>query len=482
VNTENTASPQARVLDIPDWAISDDEVEAALPESGWIRDYVEYMREVTDAPLAYHYITAMTILSQACSGMDIRVYSSSAGRFHEVTMPIWSALIGTSGDRKSFAAKAGVDLLLRARGHHALLPTDGSLEAWTDYLVERPNVLMYRDELSYLFAQTSKSYLAGLKDWLLTLNSGSSYKRVLRSKGGDPGWEPGSVGKKRRRGLDGDDTEDSDEGQRPKGQDITVERPRLSILGAIPPEVFRQRSDKLDWTSGFFARFLFVGGSRTRSNAAPARCLETETVLARQLEKIARLATGYISISPASTQKIHEWFLEEIEPLRTDPMVSGAIYSHFLRYQDAAYRMAALATLSGARKPEDARVVKPGHIEPVLLFLACLKDAMVPLFGLTVQVAERLLDDEVKAFFTRNPRTWRTIEHVEQAFPAPGTAQLRAIVRGLYEERLLVRRTGKSDGRVGRPPFEYRIAQPKRTYKGWGNLDKQKPKNHQKTP
>lgn len=449
----------ATVLDIEDWAVSEEEVEEALPAHGWVHDYVNYLRSVTDAPLAYHYATAMTVLSQACSGMDIRIYGTNAARFHEITMPMWTALIGISGDRKSFAAKAGVDMLLRAQGHEALLPTDGSLEAWTDYLVEHPNVLMYRDELSYLFAQSSKSYLVGLKDWLLTLNSGSAYKRVLRSKGGDPGYEPGTIGKKHRKGLDGDDAEDPRSAMKQGRQEITIERPRLAILGAIPPEVFRQRSDKLDWTSGFFARFLFVGGSRTRSNAAPERCLETEATLARRLQKLARMATGYISVPPASTKKIHEWFLEEIEPLRKDPLVSGAIYSHFLRYQDAAYRLAALTALSKTRQNANAaKMVHPEDVEPALLFLTALKEAMRPLFGLTVQEPVRVFENEVADLFQRHPTKWFTLKAVNKHFPAPSKQALAAAVKYLFDTHELDRRSSRlKKGQKGRPALEYRL-------------------------
>jgi len=244
---------------IPEWALTDEEIRSALPSRGWLRDYVDYMETVTDAPLAYHWIVGLTIMSRACSRLDVRVYADATDpkRCFDLPMPIWAVLLGTSGDRKSFAVTVGVDILKRALGRYALLPSEGSTEAWTDFLSEHPEALMHRDELSYLFAQSNKSYLVGLKEWLLTLHSGTSYERILRSKAADRNADGGDSKKWNRRAAAFAETgsekskrksrraedEDTDEGDSRRGGSnvIEVNRPRISIIGAIPPDVFQSK-------------------------------------------------------------------------------------------------------------------------------------------------------------------------------------------------------------------------------------------------
>lgn len=432
-------------LDIPDWAISDDEMEEALLPRGWITDYVNYARTVTDAPLAYHYATAVTVLLQALSHTSIRVYTSEAdmrgavGRHYELTTPLWTALIGLSGDRKSFAMDLGLDLLRRAVGAEVMLPTDGSIEAWTDYVANRPNVVLHREELSFLFSQGRRSYMEGLKDWLLTLHSGRRYDRTTRRK-------------KKATDDKGMEHETGD------NEHVVIERPRVTTFGAIPPEVFRTKSESLDWSSGFFARFMFMPAVRVKYQQAPRRNLEIEGDLAQRLQKISQSVseTSSIRIPPDTAKIISDWAVVEIEPLRGQ--INDRICSHFTRYLELGYRLTAAQAASYWQSGEQSVLATPKHAKAARAALWALKDAMCHLFAVAVKSDERSFEDEIFEFFYRRPKKWIGLAELDEAFPAYSRRRLSAWCRSMYEDKRLQQKKVRPEGvTVGAKRIFYRV-------------------------
>lgn len=435
---------KSTAVELPDWVISDEEIEEALMSQGWITDYVNYARTVTDAPLAYHYATAVTVMLQALSHTDIRVYTddkelhSKTGRHYELPTPLWSAIIGLSGDRKSFAMDLGLDLLRRAVGNEVILPTDGSIEAWTDYLADWPNLLLHREELSLLFSQSRRAYMDGLKDWLLTLHSGRRYDRTTRRKkkvADDKGMEH--------------ETGDNEH--------VVIERPRVSILGAMPPEVFRTKSDQLDWSSGFFARFMFMPGVRTDYQAAPTRQAKAEGELAKTLHEIHKAIQRPVRIPPAVAEIVSSWIRDEVEPLRGN--VDDQIYSHFTRYLDLGYRLTAAQAASYWRGGDIEVLATPKHAKAVRFALSALKEAMLHLFAVAVKTNERSFEDELFEFFRRHPKTWFTLDDLDDHFPKYSRRRLSSWCREMKaDERLQLKKVRPNTQRRGARRISYRIA------------------------
>lgn len=225
------------------WAVPDAEAEKLIPSTGFIRDYMLYLRECTDAPLIYHYGSIVTMLSCATSRADIIwINPKDKSNSHKITTPIWSVLIGTSGAaRKSTCMNRVVKMMGRANPEpEALLPSDGSLEGWHNFLCDYPRVMLHRDELSVLFDQARRGYSEGIKNWLMEIHSGLPKRRVTVK---DQKQEEARI----------------------------IERPRLAILGGIPPEVFDRVAVAGDWNSGFLARFALAWGAGAFSLPTPEK-------------------------------------------------------------------------------------------------------------------------------------------------------------------------------------------------------------------
>lgn len=425
-------------FELPEWAVSDEEIEAAMLPSGWLTDYINYASTVTDAPKAYHYAVGSSILLQALSHVDIRVYTSQTdlkkanGRHYELTTPLWATLVGFSGDRKSFAMDLGLGILRRAVGQEVVLPTDGSIEAWTDYLADHPNLILHREELSFLFSQSRRSYMEGLKDWLLTLHSGHRYDRTTR----------------RRKKATDDKGMEHDTGD---NEHVVIERPRVSVLGAITPEVFRTKADALDWSSGFFARFMFVPGARDRHQDSPMRDMTVEGDLAKRLQDLHRgtVPEHPIKIPPDTAKIIGEWLLTEIEPARGH--INDKIYSHFTRYLDLGYRLTAAQAASYWQKPEQSILATPKHAKAAVEALAALKDAMFFLFGVATKTTERTFDDEMMDHFTANPHTWHSLKMLDRAFPAYSMRRMSTWCRSMWEDGRLSQKKIRSKRKTKGP-------------------------------
>lgn len=431
---------------LPDWAITDEEIQDGLLPEGWIREYVDYAQTVTDAPLAYHFATAIACLGKATSQIDIRVYSTTENerlnKFYQLPTTNWIAIVGLSGDRKSYAMKIGMDMLERAQRGEIFLPNDGSLEAWTDYLVQHNDVVMFRDELSYLFSQSRRSYMDGLKDWLLTLHSGKRYERTTRSRR----W---SVTNKT---ADMDETE-----QGRQNEHLVIERPRVNIIGAVPPEVFRAKGDKLDWSSGFFARFMFIPAIRTRNLPLPAHCSKTELRLAKWLADVPSRLHETIKIPVRTTKVISMWYdslLDDCQSIRED-----RILSHVTRYQDLAIKLTAMNAVSRLRTPEKddpiigiPRVIAtPEDAARACDVLDSIMGCSLRLFNVAIKEDERKFEDEVYSLFVDNPTRWFDYDNIDEAFPGIARRKLTTTIKRFVEDDRLrtkkVRPKGNSRGR-----------------------------------
>lgn len=293
---------------IPKWAISQqDIVDVDLPV-GFLRDFIDYVELCTDAPRVFALGTGLGILAVACGRCNVIVRSPDPNLSSTLPIRLWQALLGTSGQRKSKVMDLGVGLLQRTN-HKFLLPDDGSVEAWHDEMVEQPISLMYQEELSGLFDAQQRSYSLGLQSWMLKLWSGTEKDR--KTKGG---------------GIK------------------SITRPRLNILGAIPPDVFLKKTKSLDWRSGFLPRFLYWGGVREEWASTCYSAPKQEVFLSEQLKQVHFNSDGNIVIPSMISDLLANWFYETVE-LKSDVYLEDT-YAGLLRFQEMGYVIAALIAMS----------------------------------------------------------------------------------------------------------------------------------------
>lgn len=293
---------------IPKWAISQqDIVDVNLP-IGFLRDFIDYVELCTDAPRVFALGTGLGILAVACGKCNVVVKSSDPKLESILPIRLWQALLGTSGQRKSKVMDLGVGLLQRTN-HTFLLPDDGSVEAWHDEMVEQPISLMYQEELSGLFDAQQRSYSNGLQSWMLKLWSGTDKDR--KTKGG---------------GIK------------------SIVRPRLNVLGAIPPDVFLKKTRSTDWRSGYLPRFLYWGGAREEWADNCYNAPKQELFLSEQLKQVHFNSDGNIIIPHLISKMLSEWFYDTIESKREDFLEDT--YAGLLRLQEVGHIIAALVALS----------------------------------------------------------------------------------------------------------------------------------------
>jgi hypothetical protein len=278
---------------------------------------MDYVNLCTDAPSSFALGTGLGIFAIACGNCNVIV--EGEGGFSSQAMPIrlWQALVGNSGQRKSKVMDLGVGLLQRT-GNQFLMPDDASVEAWHDALCDQPISLMHQEELSSLFDAQQRSYSTGLQGWMLKLWSGTPKDR--KTKAG---------------GLK------------------VVERPRLNILGAIPPDVFFKKTKATDWRSGFLPRFLYWGGMREEWSSNAYSAPKQEAALAELLRAVHFKSDGDVVIPAAVSKVLSDWYFTEVEELSAD--ILEDTYAGLLRLQEAGCVIAALVALSQVTK-----VVRPG--------------------------------------------------------------------------------------------------------------------------
>jgi hypothetical protein len=421
----------------PVWSVPDVEARQAIPKQGFIKDYLEFMMKDCDAPVMFHFGTVMTTLAAALADTDI-VCQWKDGTYFKLPMILWSVVVGLSGDRKSSAMRVGVDLLIRARSvtdnPDVLLPNDGSVEALTDCLIASNNAMIYRDEVATLFDASRRGYSEGTQHWLLTLESGKPYSRVTRQD---------TAGKKKDEdggSVKGDGT----------SQGRIIERPRVCILGAIPPDVFKNKSNSGDWRSGFLARCVFWPGWRERYEL-PRTNEDQERMLSQWLVKFIKGHKGNLIIPPKYSHAIVDWVLEEVEPLRGH--IPDGLQSHFTRYQDLGMRLLILYARSRYGYYKGAITIEEDDLKRTLALLTIMKKYSSILFRESQLSVEGTEENDILSILEEAKREL-SLPDLCKRLPNLSKRKISAIMKTLTDARIINRKPDSSRG-SGRRPWLY---------------------------
>ena len=145
---------------------------------GFVRDYIKWASEQSDAAKAYHEVSAFVMLSSVLAG-SLRLPLANIG---ELVPNLWALIVAdTTLTRKTTAMKTAMDII-RDVDPEVVLATDGSIEGMMQALSLRPNKpsIFYRDEFSgFMEIVTKKDYMAGMLESLTKLYDGEHLRRVL---------------------------------------------------------------------------------------------------------------------------------------------------------------------------------------------------------------------------------------------------------------------------------------------------------------
>ena len=196
------------------------EVAPFIPSHGWIRDYVAYAIQCTDAPPMYHVLSA---IGGTCIAVSPDHVVSIHGEEHPIHMFLLA--IGESGNRKSAAIKRCLKLItprLQVQGlqHRVWYPEASTAEGIFGELQKDPCRLMIASEWTELHNQGKAHYNQHSKEFMNLLYDGAPLHRIKAK------------------------------------EQLVVEKPCVSILGASTPSLVKQCTDLYDWNAGKLARYV----------------------------------------------------------------------------------------------------------------------------------------------------------------------------------------------------------------------------------
>lgn len=196
----------------------------AIVETGWIADYVEMSRRLTDSPRIYHAVTGLSVLATVL-GNKVKISAFGARDLHP---NLYFVVMGPSGFyRKSTACEIGMTVLENV-DPEAVFADEFSPEALVSGLAERPDLLIHIDEFGDAMALwNKKSYLQGIKGLLTTLFDNRPYKRRLKGAGG-------------------------------KGVVETITNTALSVLATTTVDYLKDQMQVEDLRGGFTSRILWL--------------------------------------------------------------------------------------------------------------------------------------------------------------------------------------------------------------------------------
>ena len=204
------------------------EWKSSIPDpSSFVNNYVGYGSLLTDASHDFHEAMALFLLSVASQGLKLKLPNMPNGLRANLYMILYGV---SSHSRKSTSMDIGKDILQRAVPGVQLPAnfTPGGLE---EELAERsfePSAL-FSDEFSRVVDQMHhQSYMAGLRQFLLTMYANEDWEYVRTSKG---------KSKKKDR--------------------VLIEGSHLCLMGNVTPTITKYLQPR-DVEDGFMARFALI--------------------------------------------------------------------------------------------------------------------------------------------------------------------------------------------------------------------------------
>lgn len=284
--------------------------EGAIPEQGFIRDYVDFASSLTDAPKIFHVFCGLTLLS---SIVGRRAYCPGFGG-RPLYPNLWSILVAPSSSyRKTTAVNIAGDFISELGGK--MLPQEFSPEMLIQEISDNPKSTFIWSEFGSALARFEREYMQGIKDILADIyDCPPHYSR--KTKGGD----------------------------------LFVQDPYITMLGATNMDWMTDKKNiRGDMRGGFIARILFV----------PFTSKDYEMDIPGVADKSARSRlSGFLSeiLDYAPT----EFGISELTPLRTALNKENAsiaetseymveLKAAFSRYEMVALKLATLYAISMGR-------------------------------------------------------------------------------------------------------------------------------------
>ena len=365
--TRSVAAGLATYSADADLAAAKSRLGAAMPDDGWLAEYLRAVTPLTDAPVEFHLVSGLCALAAAAGN---RLYTESWGQ--NVFPHLWAVLVAPSSFWRKSTAIGQAERILAAVGKPEgqptglAFPSDFSRERLIKLLADQPSGFMSQKEFGGFLSLLGREYMSGSKEMLTDLYDGPEvYVRALQK------------------------------------EVVEVKRPALTLLGATTLDWLESKITEGDLRGGFLARFLFV---TARQKASPKGMTETsqETRDARArlaifLRDTAQLEAKEIVFEPAARIALDDWTLgweEEVSRTRHRSDLSGFA----VRLQTYALKFSMLYRLSAqyGRKSDTLAVIDEASVDAAITYCRALWSSVTS-----------LIDDQIAT--TRDARSLRQI-------------------------------------------------------------------------
>ena len=205
------------------------DVEGALREGTFLRDYVRYAAVQTDAPIPYHLGGALAAL--AAVAPPTLAVPTFGGTIHA---PVWVLLVGPSGISRKSTCVNMASRLVRGVNDRLLGHLPDSPEGLIEALAAQPSQMLVYSEFGEVLAKSQNGRLEPLRTLFTNLYDCQPYSRRLRKS------------------------------------TTVIPEPRLNIFGGVTETYLASYTGVTDWTGGLMSRFIVVVG-RTEHSASSYR-------------------------------------------------------------------------------------------------------------------------------------------------------------------------------------------------------------------
>lgn len=195
---------------------------SAIPDSGFVPDFISYMKEFSTTPCQYSFFTAITLLGLVM-GRQVRFESGDTDLYPN----FYICLLGKPSQFKSTPFKTGEKFLKVFQDFiksKLVIPEDNSNESFKSWILEHPTGLYPMDEMANWLKLGSKQFADEIKTLLIKFYDCPDDYPINRQATGLR----------------------------------YVQRPFISAYATSTFELFSEYSRESDLSSGFYARFLWV--------------------------------------------------------------------------------------------------------------------------------------------------------------------------------------------------------------------------------
>ena len=226
--------------------VSEEKVLAALPAHGFLRDYVLWAMQRTDAHAAYHLAGGLSILTQTIPE-DMFVDSG------KLASNFYSLIVGDSTKSRKTTAISLARRLLEDALPGRVAEEPGSAEGLVDGLRLSPRQLICYGEFGQFLSAAVQGHMSNVKTAYTNIYDGQPIgRRTVKKQLG------------------------------------VIQKPRLSLLAASTPEYLEDYTLPIDWTGGFLCRWLILAATREREFIeTPPNPEATEKQLIGRLQELA---------------------------------------------------------------------------------------------------------------------------------------------------------------------------------------------------